>query len=35
MALDLRELYGPHVDRALGGEEPMLTSGNPGRAYRT
>jgi hypothetical protein len=24
MALDLRELYGPEVDRALGGEEPMV-----------
>jgi hypothetical protein len=24
MALDLRDLYGPEVDRALGGEEPMV-----------
>jgi hypothetical protein len=24
MALDLRELYGPEVDQALGGEEPMV-----------
>jgi transcriptional regulator with XRE-family HTH domain len=24
MALDLRELYGPEVDEALGGEEPMV-----------
>ena len=23
-ALDMRELYGPEVDRALGGEEPMV-----------
>jgi len=24
LALDLRDLYGPEVDRALGGEEPMV-----------
>lgn len=24
IALDLRELYGPEVDQALGGEEPMV-----------
>lgn len=24
MALDLHEMYGPEVDRALGGEEPMV-----------
>ncbi len=24
IALDMRELYGPEVDRALGGEEPMV-----------
>lgn len=24
MALDLRQLYGPEVDQALGGEEPMV-----------
>ena len=30
MALDIQELYGPEVDRALGGEEPMVDEWDAG-----
>jgi hypothetical protein len=35
MALDLRELYGPEVDRALGGEEPMVDEWESGARVPT
>lgn len=34
-ALDLRELYGPEVDRALGGEEPMVDEWESGERVPT
>lgn len=34
-ALDLRELYGPEVDRALGGEEPMVDEWESGERIPT
>ena len=35
MALDLRELYGPEVDEALGGEEPMVDEWETGERIPT
>jgi transcriptional regulator with XRE-family HTH domain len=35
MALDLRELYGPEVDQALGGEEPMVDEWESGERVPT
>ncbi|MGA4995931.1 hypothetical protein [Nonomuraea bangladeshensis] len=34
-ALDLHELYGPEVDRALGGEEPMVDEWEEGKRVPT
>jgi hypothetical protein len=34
-ALDLRDLYGPEVDRALGGEEPMVDQWENGELVPT
>ncbi|GHE31970.1 hypothetical protein GCM10017673_38420 [Streptosporangium violaceochromogenes] len=34
-ALDMRELYGPEVDRALGGEEPMVDQWESGELVPT
>jgi len=34
-ALDMRELYGPEVDRALGGEEPMVDEWESGKRVPT
>ena len=34
IALDYRELYGPEVDRALGGEEPMVDEWESGARAR-
>lgn len=34
-ALDLRELYGPEVDQALGGEEPMVDEWESGERVPT
>ena len=35
MALNLRELYGPEVDQALGGEEPMVDEWESGARVPT
>jgi hypothetical protein len=35
IALDMRELYGPEVDRALGGEEPMVDEWESGERVPT
>jgi DNA-binding transcriptional regulator YiaG len=35
MALDLRDLYGPEVDEALGGQEPMVDEWESGRRVPT
>ena len=35
LALDLHELYGPEVDRALGGEEPMVDEWESGKRVPT